>query len=116
MKLLQLMIEKESHLAEGVMDLSVGGSDSASDLAHDTYLAAVKVLRKGLTHKGNEWNTDGYINVALILTELFKGVHNEAVVKLAKDVKANLEKRDNKKPFGGDLNKLIKELGKFKEI
>jgi hypothetical protein len=43
----------------------------ASDLAFTTVDAMCKVLRKGLRLKGNEWNTDGCVNVALFIEDIF---------------------------------------------
>lgn len=98
-------------LAEGVSSLSVNGSDKAADAYSRACDAIVKSLRGELKEKGNEFNTDGYINVALILTEYFSKLKCHDVTKLADEVRANLEKRDNKKPFEGDLYVLIKKLG-----
>lgn len=113
MKVLRDLLRQE--ITEGVMHLSVVGSDSASDLFHDVMEGVVKSLRNGLKNKGNKYNSDGYLNVAMIITEYFKGVHHPSLAKLASDVRDNLEKREEKKPFGGDLDKLCKELAKFKE-
>lgn len=73
-------------LSEGFMELTVNGSDTASDLQADVYEAIAKVLKDALKNKGNQYNTPGYLNVAMILIEdftNFKAVEFKAVAKEA---------------------------------
>ena len=84
-------------LREGFFDYSVDGSDSAWDLHHTVEQAlekaekkirqnqmvpdtavqlllcreAITQLKKGLKNKGNEYNTHGTLNVAMIIDERF---------------------------------------------
>jgi hypothetical protein len=54
----------------GYMGLScVCDSDAASDLAGNVFSGMVKTLRAGLKERGNEYNTDGPVNVALFIEE-----------------------------------------------
>jgi hypothetical protein len=66
---------KVSELFEGVMHVSVHGSDNAADAWYATRKkmvdAAISHLTKELKEKGNEYNTHGPLNVALILGEKF---------------------------------------------
>ena len=63
-------------LDEGVSDLSVVGSDGASDcwysVKKEMLKAALPLLKKEMLDKGNEFNTSGAINVAMILVEKFQ--------------------------------------------
>ena len=77
-------------LTEGVMGLSVVGSDGASDtwyLAQKAMVkAAIPVLTKELKDKGNEYNTPGPLNVAMVLIEKFNQFdfsENPELLKLA---------------------------------
>jgi hypothetical protein len=45
-------------------------SDMASDLAYVMQNAMAETLRKGLKEKGNQYNTDGVVNVAMIFRDL----------------------------------------------
>jgi NADH:ubiquinone oxidoreductase subunit B-like Fe-S oxidoreductase len=54
----------------GYMDLSVMGSDVASDAAVNMAYAAIKSLEHSLKEKGNEYNTGGLENVAMIIDEV----------------------------------------------
>jgi len=54
----------------GYMGLDhVNDSDGAADLAIDITDAMVKVLRRGLKEKGNDFNPDGCVNVALFFRD-----------------------------------------------
>lgn len=88
-------------LNEGVMDLSVGGSDSAADawyvVQKAMMKAAVPALRAELKDKGNEFNTPGPLNVAMIITEKFKDLDVEESPELSKlidEVISKLEAKD----------------------
>lgn len=56
----------------GMTDFSIGGSDAASGYAGGVLSKHIaKSLRKELKRKDNEYNTQGYENVALVLDLLF---------------------------------------------
>lgn len=68
-------------------------SDSAADLTANAEKALVKVLRKGLKEKGNEYNTPGPVNVALFLEATIKNAdYNDDLSKLILDTIGLLEK------------------------
>lgn len=79
------------------MDLSVYGSDQAAGLMMTVVDNIMKSLEKGLKEPGNEFNTDGYLNVAMILDEFF----------LNKKIISTLEDNDK---YPTLLKKLIKNL------
>ena len=53
----------------GYFDLSVMGSDYASDAAYGLQKLIVESLEQELEEKANEYNTCGVVNVAMILDE-----------------------------------------------
>ena len=53
----------------GYIDLSVSGSDSAADDFWELQEVMAKTLTKNLKDKGNEYNTCGAINVAMIFDQ-----------------------------------------------
>jgi coenzyme F420-reducing hydrogenase alpha subunit len=65
-------VKETEQINEGIMSYTVNGSDTAADLYGKCIDALVPVLRKGLKEKGNEYNTTGYENVAMVLLEKFK--------------------------------------------
>ena len=52
------------------MDISIGGSDEASDFCSLVCEKIRKECKKELKNKANEYNTPGYINIALLLKSL----------------------------------------------
>lgn len=72
-KLRQIIKEElNKNINEGFMNYSVGGSDSAADLWSNCIDKIVPVLKRGLKDRGNEYNTTGPQNVAMILIEKLK--------------------------------------------
>jgi hypothetical protein len=86
-----------------------GESDMAADLAHHAEQSLVKVLRKGLKEKGNEYNTPGPINVALFLEATIKDAHyNDELSRLILDTIELLEKliaKTKREKWNDDSNK-----------
>ena len=86
---------------EGFSGLSVGGSDAASDAAYAVIKAIVTELRRQLKDKGNQYNTDGVMNVAMIIGERLQDwAGEEQLQTLAKEVHSKLEKSDWKGEAG----------------
>lgn len=54
----------------GYFELSVNGSDFAADAAASLVDNMVKALKKSLQEEGNEYNTSGPVNVAMIFDEI----------------------------------------------
>ena len=82
-------------VTEGFSGLTVGGSDAASDAAWNVTKAIVTELRRQLKDKGNQYNTDGVMNVAMIIGERLQAwATEEQLQTLAKEVHAKLEKSD----------------------
>lgn len=54
----------------GFMDISVVGSDTASDLLWSCGDTLAPLLRRELRVKNSGWNTDGWCNVALFFDEV----------------------------------------------
>jgi len=54
----------------GFMGLSVSGSDNAADSAYTAVEAFAKQLEIEFKGKGNEYNTPGPLNVAMIIDEM----------------------------------------------
>ena len=64
---------KKKLVKEGFMGLSSWAeSDEAADVAYDVAITTAKILTKALKQKANEYNTPGYVNVALVLVSLSK--------------------------------------------
>ncbi len=67
----------EGFLSEGFMGYSVVDSDTAADLWHDCKKtdgsgeAVAACLTKGANYKNNEYNTPGWINAAMVMTEKY---------------------------------------------
>lgn len=118
----------------GYMGLnSVRNSDSASDLAYDAIGSMVKGLRKGLKEEGNEYNTNGPVNVALFFEAYIIPLAEEYqdysdVWDLARDTKTELQAFRNKmkeNDWGKDVtnkkmhidayNRMLKALNRFLE-
>lgn len=53
----------------GFMDYTISGSDQAADMRHRINIGLAKMLKKELKVKGNEYNTDGFENVAMYFSE-----------------------------------------------
>lgn len=115
----------------GYMGLDcVNDSDRASDLAYTVFKAMAKELRKGLNDSGNEYNTNGVVNVALFIEQYMdpKDFHYEdEVISLVKDTKTALEEyissmdgeewddEKNKAWHMKAYNRMLKNLNKFLE-
>jgi len=54
----------------GYMDLSISGSDMAADAAYSLIEAMVTSLKISLKDPGNNYNTSGAVNVAMIFDEM----------------------------------------------
>lgn len=52
------------------MNISIGGSDEASDFCSLVVDDILKKCQKELKNKANEYNTPGYINIALLLKSM----------------------------------------------
>lgn len=78
----------KEEVTEGVMNLSVAGSDLAADswmkVRRKMVDHAIDHLEKELKVKGNEYNTHGPLNVAMILVEKFDKEDFEYSTKLTK--------------------------------
>ena len=106
------VLKELNTLAEGFSGLTVGGSDSASDVAYNVTAAIVKVLRQALKDKGNQYNTDGLMNVAMIIGErLQPWASEDQLQKLAQEVRADLEVSDWRGEAG--YAAVMKRLNKF---
>lgn len=115
----------------GYMGLDcVNDSDRASDLAYTVFKAMAKELRKGLKEAGNEYNTNGVVNVALFIEEYLEPQnfhYQEEVINLVKDTRTELEKHihksdtaewDSEKNKAWHMkayNRMLKNLNKFLE-
>jgi hypothetical protein len=101
-------------------------SDMAADLAANAEKALVKVLRKGLKEKGNEFNTPGPVNVALFLEATIKDAdYSDDLSKLILDTIGLLEKLivefkqekwddpSNKRMHMTALGRMVKNLKKI---
>lgn len=82
---------------------SWGASDMAADAVSSTIDAMVKVLKREIKDKGNEYNTDGILNVAFFNESFiyparkeYGGVYSEGLVKLLDDCRVKLEKKIKK--------------------
>lgn len=120
-------LSEAQELNEGFMDFTVHGSDSAADLHHEALDAAAKKLRAGLKDKGNEFNTHGTLNVAMILVQRYAKEINgyspihDLAVDVHKKLKAEVEheqakNKANRRIAGDYLNameKIAKQLGKL---
>jgi hypothetical protein len=95
-------------------------SDEAADFVGDILEPIVKRMKKELKNKSNEFNTPGYINVALFFEAfLLKQIlYNDELVDIAEKTIEMLEK--NKSEWGSehknDFNRMIKNLNKFLDL
>jgi hypothetical protein len=95
------------------MDLSVGGSDTASDAAYVVTEAMVVALKKEFKEKGNSYNTGGVENVAMIFHQHlvpgnFARLFNDHLYDMALktlDALEKLIKRTNKEKWEDRGNK-----------
>jgi hypothetical protein len=111
----------------------IADSDNASDLAHNVFAAAAKELAKGLKEIDNGFNTDGYVNVALIFEACFCNVDDPCVYtndklrriayraekallkRIAQIPKEDWDCRTNKVYHLTSLKRMAKNLRKFLE-
>lgn len=78
------------------MDVSVMGSDSASDAAYNLAKVITKQLRSELKDKGNDHNTPGVVNVAAIIGEMLQEFNgSEELQALAREVKTKLTAKEH---------------------
>lgn len=119
----------EGLLAEGFMDYSVVGSDSAADLWHDCKKtdgsdeAIAACLAKGAKDKGNTYNTPGWLNASMVICEKYMklartGPKTKALAKKLKkyiedDVLPGLKGDDKAKDL---LDVCVACLKKFKTL
>jgi hypothetical protein len=107
-----------------------GESDSASDLASEALEKFLKVLKKGIKDKGNEFNTNGITNCALIIEAFFsrnKKIYlNDDFIEFILKLKEMLEKQieefkkddtwsdeDNKKFHIKEHKRMLNSLNKI---
>ncbi len=118
----------------GYSNITLYGSDTAADAyswVNDDFTKSanrsVKRLRKELKDMGNEFNTSGPVNVAIILTESpaplffssdYPGFLEEVIEALTKytadSSKAEWEDRDNRKKHLSRYRDLLRKLRKLK--
>jgi len=89
-QLKELIAEEIKFINEGFTDLSVNGSDTAWDCMYLIKKTICKILARELKQKGNNFNTEGFVNVAMILEEYFLSTKifsksDEEFVKIVKD-------------------------------
>mgnify|MGYP006274697605 CR=1 FL=1 len=80
----------------GYMDISILGSDRASDMTLDIIGSIAKHLKKTLREGSNEYNTSGGVNVALFFEEvILPAIHvfeyDERLFEVAKKCQENLQ-------------------------
>lgn len=105
------------------MDISISGSDTASDFAHMCGSALAKMMQKELLEKNSEWNTDGDCNVGLFFHEVIvPSGHlkfNDELQKIARKTLKSLEgrgwfgRKDRNKDLDKDFRKIVCSLKKF---
>jgi hypothetical protein len=99
----------------GFMDLSIIGSDQAADSASVVVEAFAKALEKEFKEEANEWNTPGWLNVAMIIDEMCNHtmfLNNDRIQKLAKKCLVQLEKTPR---YGDSTIRIRKSIEKFIE-
>lgn len=105
----------------GYTDLSVGGSDTASDLACSMVSAMVQVLRSELKEPHNEFNTPGVLNVAMVLEELvfqFEEYDHKDLTLLVKDTLEGMQllrKKSQNSKWKSEKNKQ-EHISEFDEL
>ncbi len=114
----------------GYMGLeSVGLSDNASDLAYSVFGAMTKKLAKGLKEKGNEYNTPGFVNIALFVEQYLKPdkyYGNDELYEIIEKAKGMLEEQietmdgewpneNNRKYHLKSYKRMVKNMNKFLE-
>lgn len=102
---------------------SIGCSDSASDMAFSVIDAMADKLIEESKDKGNKYNTDGSLNVALFFKDIITPMDeyhfksNEKLQKLARTILPKVKAQRNS--FGRDLSSevdaLVSSLEKFLE-
>ena len=108
------LLSKHYEVKEGVMDVSVGGSDSAADAAYNLAKVITKQLRSELRDKGNDYNTPGIVNVAAIIGEMlqeFSG--SEELQALAREVHKKLVDKEHGWEKTAGYAQTLKRLEKF---
>lgn len=109
----------------GYTDLSIQGSDDASDLMGEIMEKMANVLRKEMKKKANEFNTPGCVNVGLVFEEVIlrnKKIfgNNGELYKVALETQKILErmiekcKKDNwSKQYINRCQKILDVLRKY---
>jgi len=110
---------------------TITNSDDAADLAHVVLTAAGKQLVKGVRESGNEFNTDGCVNVALIFEQCFTRSNDPCVYMndslrqaaflavarieklIAASQKAEWDDHRNKADHLRSYRRMLKSLGNF---
>ena len=112
--LVELHNLKQEPVAEGVMDVSVMGSDSASDAAYELAKVITKQLRRSLSDKGNDYNTPGVVNVAAIIGEMLQEFDgSEELQALAREVHNKLTEKEHGWEKVSGYSQTLKRLEKF---
>jgi hypothetical protein len=105
---------KQKAVAEGVMDVSVGGSDRAADAAYELAKVITKQLRRTLSDKGNDHNTPGPVNVAAIIGEMLQEFNgSEELQALAREVHKKLTDKEHGWEKVAGYSQTLKRLEKF---
>lgn len=121
----------------GYWEISIPGSDTASDLNFSvaecikekrSLTAVLNLLRKELAEENSEWNTPGFVNVALVLTQgsalalcvrptkpylqLLEDVYKmmEKAIAIASDKKTKWPSLKRRREFVDALSKILGDL------
>lgn len=108
----------------GFMDVSIVGSDAASDFTYNIGNATAELMQKELKEKHSCWNTSGDVNVALFFEEVIVPSgqlrFNDKLIKVARQTRTSLRKwfkLKNRNPgLDSDYKRLIKTLDTFLKV
>ena len=108
------LLSKHYEVKEGVMDVSVHGSDAASDAAYNLAKVITKQLRTELKDKGNDHNTPGIVNVAAVIGEMLQAFEgSEELQALAREVHTKLTDKEHGWEKTPGYAQTLKRLEKF---
>lgn len=107
----------------GFMDISIVGSDAASDFTYAVGNTIAQMMLVELKAKHSGWNTSGCVNVALFFEEVIvpsgQLQFNDSLINVAKRTHKSLEKwfqvKNRNPKLDPDYKRLMKVLNGFIE-
>ena len=117
---LSLDVKDAMEIAKSKLDDKYGSIAPKAAIDRELCKAAISALRKGLRDKGNEYNTHGTLNVAMVMNEQYSGFRKiEEWKQFAREVSDLLKKElkgkfsSSSQDYMAEMSSLAKSLEKF---